>query len=148
MSKSSYSDISSKGASKLLGSEIGSQFDIRERMFSYYGDGTVYDYSSWSEADMKTAILRDGQMAALEAVITLPIRQCPWAIIPDKDDNGEAEFVRSILEAPQTAGGMSTPMQQVIGQATAAQIYKKAYFLPSKKCSASVRKTAWWFMTS
>lgn len=67
-------------------------------------------------------------MAALEAVITLPIRQCPWAIIPDKDDNGEAEFVRSILEAPHTAGGMSTPMQQIIGQATAAQIYKKAYF--------------------
>lgn len=128
MTKASYGDMSSKSAGKMLGSEIGSMFDIRERMFSYYGDGTVYDYSSWSEADMKTAILRDGQMAALEAVITLPIRQCPWAIVADKDDKGEAEFVRSVLEAPPTGGGMSTPMQTVVGQATAAQIYKKAYF--------------------
>jgi hypothetical protein len=37
MTGKNYSDISAKGATKLLGSEIGSQFDIRERMFSYYG---------------------------------------------------------------------------------------------------------------
>lgn len=124
-----FPDISPKAAKKLLGSEIGTAFDIRDRMFSYYGDGTVFDYSSWSEADMKQMILRDGQAAALEAVLTLPIRQCPWDIVPTKGDKGEAEFVRSVLQASPMSGGMSTPMQQVIGQCTAAQIYKKAYFL-------------------
>ena len=77
---------------------------------------------------MKTMILRDGQAAALEAVLTLPIRQCPWSIMPVKGDRGEAEFVRSVLMAPPMSGGMRTPMQTVIGQMTAAQIYKKAYF--------------------
>jgi hypothetical protein len=123
-----YPDISPKQAKKLLGSEIGTSFDIRERMFSYWGDGTVFDYSSWSEADMKQMILRDGQAAALEAVLTLPIRQADWSIMPTKGDKGEAEFVRSVLLQPSYAGGMKTPMQTVIGQATAAQIYKKAYF--------------------
>lgn len=77
---------------------------------------------------MKQMILRDGQGAALEAVLTLPIRQCPWTILPSHGDKGEAEFVRSVLMQPASSGGMKTPMQQVIGQATAAQIYKKAYF--------------------
>ena len=128
MTKIVFPDISPKDAKRLLGSEIGTQFDVRDRMFSYFGDGTVFDYSSWSEADMKTMILRDGQAAALEAVLTLPIRQCPWSILPAHGDKGEAEFVRSVLVAPPTSGGMQTPMQQVIGQATAAQIYKKAFF--------------------
>ena len=39
---------------------------------------------------MKQMILRDGQAAALEAVLTLPIRQCPWSIVPTKGDKGEA----------------------------------------------------------
>lgn len=128
MSKIVYPDLTPRQTSKLLGNEIGTAFDVRERMFSYWGDGTVFDYSSWSEADMKQMILRDGQAAALEAVLTLPIRQCPWAIMPTKGDKGEAEFIRSVLMEPPASGGMKTPMQQVIGQATAAQIYKKAYF--------------------
>lgn len=127
-SKLAFADISPKQAKKLLGDEIGTSFDIRDRMFSYWGDGVVFDYSSWSEADMKTMILRDGQAAALEAVLTLPIRQCPWSIVPSQGDKGEAEFVRSVLMAPAMSGGMKTPMQTVIGQATAAQIYKKSYF--------------------
>jgi hypothetical protein len=146
-----YPDISPKQAKKLLGGEIGTSFDIRERMFSYWGDGTVFDYSSWSEADMKQMILRDGQAAALEAVLTLPIRQADWSIMPTKGDKGEAEFVRSVLLQPAYAGGMKTPMQTVIGQATAAQVYKKAYFLAplnSRRYSASVQKTEWLFMTS
>jgi hypothetical protein len=51
---------------KLLGNEIGTQFDIRDRQFAYYNNGAVFDVSSWSERDMKTMILRDGQAAALE----------------------------------------------------------------------------------
>lgn len=131
MANLNYPELSPQQAKRLLGQEIGTQFDPRERMFSTFGDGVVFDYSSWSEADMKQMILRDGQAAALEAVLTLPIRQADWAIMPSKGDKGEAEFVRSVLLQPAHAGGMKTPMQQVIGQATAAQIYKKAYFLAS-----------------
>jgi hypothetical protein len=128
VAKLAYADINPKNAKKLIGAEIGSQWDVRDRMFSYFGDGEVFDISSWSEADMKQMILRDGQAAALEAVLTLPIRQCPWSILPTHGDKGEAEFVRSVLMQPSMSGGMRTPMQTVIGQATAAQIYKKAYF--------------------
>lgn len=48
--------------------------------------------------------------------------------MPAKGDKGEAEFVRSVLLQSAHAGGMKTPMQQVIGQATSAQIYRAAYF--------------------
>lgn len=77
---------------------------------------------------MKQMLLRDGQAAALEAVLTLPIRQCPWSIVPAKGDKGEAELVRSVLYKSPMSGGMVTDMQTFIGQCTAAQIYKKAYF--------------------
>lgn len=150
MSKIVFPDINPKDAKKLLGTEIGTAFDMRERMFSYWGDGVVFDYSSWSESDMKQMILRDGQAAALEAVLTLPIRQCSWAIMPAKGDKGEAEFVRSVLTEPSHSGGMKTPMQTVIGQATAAQIYKKAYFLrpPMRRFSLSGLRTAGSFTIS
>lgn len=59
MGKMQFADINPRQAKKLLGAEIGTQFDIRDRMFSYWGDGTVFDYSTWQESDMKTMILRD-----------------------------------------------------------------------------------------
>jgi hypothetical protein len=121
-------DLTPAQGKSLLGNEIGTQFDFTERMFGYFGKGEVFDYSTWSERDMRTMLLRDGQAAALEAVLTLPIRQASWAITATKGDKGEAEFANSVLNAPPTAGGMRTPMQLVVGQATAAQIYKKAFF--------------------
>lgn len=117
-----------KKSKALLGNEIGTQFDVRDGQFSYWGDGTVFQYDTWQTSDMKTMLTRDGQAAALESVLTLPIRQCPWNIMPAKNDKGEAEFVRSILMQPYSSGGMKTPMQMVIGQATAAQIYRTAFF--------------------
>lgn len=127
--KLAYADISPRAARKLIGNELGTQFDVRDRFFSMWGDGAVFDYSTWRESDLKTMLVRDGQAAALEAVLTLPIRQCPWSIVPTKGDKGEAEFVRSVLTAGPHSGGMQTDMQTFIGQCTAAQIYRKAYFL-------------------
>ena len=121
-------DLTPAQGKALLGKEIGTQFDFTERLFGYFGEGEVFDYSTWSERDMRTMLLRDGQAAALEAVLTLPIRQASYSVTPTKGDKGEAEFVNSVLMEPATAGGMRTPMQLVIGQATAAQIYKKAFF--------------------
>jgi hypothetical protein len=71
---------------------------------------------------------RDGQAAALESVLTLPIRQAKWVIEPHRHDKGEAEFVHSVIASPVESGGMAIPMREVIGQMTAAQIYRKAFF--------------------
>lgn len=68
MSKSiNFPEISPTAAKKLMGSEIGTTFDLTERQFAYWGDGTVFDYSSWSERDMRSMLVRDGQAAALLA---------------------------------------------------------------------------------
>ena len=82
-------------------------------------------------------LTQDGQAAALEAVLTLPIRQASRAIVPGKHDAGEAELCHSVLFAPHTSGGMKTPLQDVVGQVTSAQIYRLAYF---EKCF-SVRES-------
>jgi hypothetical protein len=70
---------------------------------------------------------RDGQAAAIEAVLTLPIRQASRAIEPAKHDKGECELVRSVLMAPATAGGMKTPLQDVVGQVTSAQTFRMSF---------------------
>jgi hypothetical protein len=77
---------------------------------------------------MSQMLVRDGQAAALEAVLTLPIRQASRAIEPGHDDKGECEFAHSVLVAPETSGGMKTPLQDVVGQVTSAQVYRKAFF--------------------
>lgn len=123
-----YPELSPQQAKKLLGTELGSSFDTSERLFSYWDNGTVLDLDTWNERGIREMLNRDGQAAALEAVLTLPIRQADWSIMPAKGDKGEAEFVRSVLLQPHHAGGMKTPMQQVIGQATSAQIYRAAFF--------------------
>ena len=70
---------------------------------------------------------RDGQAAAIEAVLTLPIRQASRAIEKAKGDSGECELVRSVLMAPATAGGMKTPLQDVIGQVTSSQTFRMSF---------------------
>lgn len=77
---------------------------------------------------MTQMLIRDGQAAALEAVLTLPIRQAKWAIEPHKNDKGEAEFVHSVIATPREHGGMEIPMRDIIGQVTSGQIYRKAFF--------------------
>lgn len=124
-----FPDLQPATRRQLLGAEAGTQYDLlSDRMFSTYGDGSVLDYSSWTARDMEAMLRKDGQAAAVEAVLTLPIRQASTAIEPSKHDSGEADFCNSVLMAPHTAGGMKTPMQEVIGQVTSAQTFRKAYF--------------------
>ena len=77
---------------------------------------------------MKTMLSRDGMCSALEAVLTLPIREADFSIEKSKGDHGEAEFCRGVLLTPDTEGGMATPVSEVIGQITSAQIYRRAFF--------------------
>lgn len=112
----------------ILGAETGSSWDAGERMFAVYSDNAVLDASTWNARDLEVMLRRDGQAAAIEAVLTLPIRQASRSIEPHRDDSGEAKFCRSVLMEPHTGGGMKTPLQDVIGQLTSSQTFKKAYF--------------------
>jgi len=71
---------------------------------------------------------RNGMAAAIEQVLTLPVRGAPRTIEPAKGDKGEAEFVQSVLMTPDQAGGMATPISELVGQITAAQVFKRSFF--------------------
>jgi hypothetical protein len=123
-----FPDLKPATRRQILGGEVGTQFDLlHDRLFGIF-DGSVLDAGTWTARDLEVMLQRDGQAAAIEAVITLPIRQASFAIEPSKGDSGEAEFCNSVLVAPETSGGMKTPMHEVIGQTTSAQIYRRAYF--------------------
>lgn len=122
-----FPDLKPATRRDLMRGEIGTEFDQQSRVFGLYGGGDVFDYGQWTSRDMSTMLTRDGQAAALEAVLTLPIRQASRAIEPAKGDAGETELCHSVLFAPATSGGMKTPLQDVIGQVTSAQIYRKSF---------------------
>lgn len=93
------------------------------------------DYETWATAWEKptarklTDMLdRDGKAHALEQVLTLPLRWAPWSIEPAEGDAGEADFVNEVLTTPPQDGGMSTPMEHVIAQATSAVYLRRAFF--------------------
>jgi hypothetical protein len=113
---------------ELLGPEIGTSFDWGQRLFAYYGEGDVFDYGEWSSRDMKTMFSRDGLCSAVEAALTLPIREADFDIAGAKGDKGELELAKSVLMTPDHAGGMSTPNVDLIGQITSGQIYRRAFF--------------------
>jgi hypothetical protein len=121
------------GKRALMGPEIGTSFDLGQRLFSYFGDGDVFDYGEFSARDYKTMFSRNGTASALELVLTLPIREADFTIEPGKGDQGESEFIQGVLMTPDTSGGMKTPMTELIGQITSAQIYRRAFFLPGRE---------------
>jgi hypothetical protein len=121
-------DLTPKKRNQLLLGELGTQFDIHDRQFAYFGNGDVLDYGDWTSRDMTVMLERDGTAASLESVLTLPLRQANYAVQPSKGDHGEAEFVRQALMDPAESGGMKIPFGVIIGQMTSAQIYRKAYF--------------------
>lgn len=122
-----FPDLKPSTRSQLMRGELGTSFDSSDRMYAFYGKGEVFDYGTWDARDVGVMLTRDGQAAALEAVLTLPIRQASRAIEKTKGDKGEAEFCRSVLMEPHTAGGMKTPLQDVIGQVTSAQTYRQSF---------------------
>jgi hypothetical protein len=123
-----FPDLKKGTRRQLLQQELGTQFDIGQRLFAYYGQGDVFDYGEWGARDMKAMFRRDGQCSALELVLTLPIREADYQIQPGKGDSGEADLVTSVLMTPDTEGGMKTPVTQLIGQITSGQIFRRAFF--------------------
>jgi hypothetical protein len=123
-----FPDLKPKARRQLLQAEIGTQFDVGQRLFAYYGQGDVFDYGEWDARDMKAMFKRDGICSAIEMVLTLPIREADYSILPAHGDKGEAEFVNSVLMTPDTDGGMRTPTAEFIGQVTSAQVFRRSFF--------------------
>ena len=123
-----FPDLRPQQRRELLGDEIGTQFDIGQRLFAYYGSGDVFDYGEWTSRDMKAMFRRDGICSAVESVLTLPIREADYSIVPARDDNGEADFVKSVLMTPDMLGGMKTRISDLVGQITSGQIFRRAFF--------------------
>lgn len=107
--------------------EVGSLDPRHSLMFGDYADWA----SSWEAPTPKKLcdmLDRDGKAHALEQVLTLPLRWAPWEIEEAKGDTGEAEWVREVLTTPPQDGGMSTPLDHVIAQATSAVTFRRAFF--------------------
>jgi hypothetical protein len=104
-----------------------------QRLFAYYGSGDVFDYGEYSSRDMRSMFSRNGTASALELVLTLPIREADFSIEPAQGDRGECDFVRSVLMTNSSEGGMRTPLTELIGQITSAQIYRRAFFLARRE---------------
>lgn len=110
--------------------EQGSAFKLFDTLFGEWDSGNVFEYD-FSALDMRKALRKDGKMSGLEQALTLPILSAPWKIVPG-DDSAQAKQIADELDAflrlSVLAGGMQTPFQQVIAQATASRAFKKAFF--------------------
>lgn len=110
--------------------EQGSAFKLFATLFGEWDSGNVFEYD-FSAVDMQKALRKDGKMSGLEQALTLPILSAPWKILPG-DDSAQAKQIADELDAflrlPVLAGGMQTPFQSVIAQATASRAFKKAFF--------------------
>lgn len=115
-----------------IGRELGSAWGAAgfdERIFESYEDGKVFlSPYDLRDCDIDLMLRHDGKARALEQVLTLPLRAASWSIEPADGDTGEAEFAREALTTPANNGGMSTPLDLVIGQLTSAVLYRRAFF--------------------
>jgi len=62
----------------------------------------------------------DGTVQAIIRMLSLPIQSAEPFIIGAENDNGEADFIRTVLFGSEFEGGMSTPMALVISDMTRA----------------------------
>lgn len=108
--------------------ELGSMLSWSESLFADYLDPSMGSVAWWEARDYSTMLRTESQARKVEMVLTLPIIGAPTAIRPAKGDKGECEWVTEALTRPANAGGMSTPLRQVIAQATSAFTYRVASF--------------------
>ena len=108
--------------------EAGTVYNYDDFLFLDFDGGAVFDYSHWNNRDMSEMFERDGKARTLEQAISLPERRAPWSIEKGEAREEVRQFVEDELRLPSNAGGMSTPMQTVIGQMVTAAIYKVSFF--------------------
>ena len=98
------------------------------RIFVDYDEGRIFEPRDLTPRRIDEMLKRDGKARSIEQALTLPMRGAPWAIQPPAGDQGQTEFVREALTRPANAGGMSTPLELVIAQATGACLYRRSFF--------------------
>lgn len=107
--------------------EKGSEFRLFDTLFGEWDNGAVFEYD-FSALDIRKALEKDGKLSGLEQALTLPVLSAPWKIVPAKGGEKIAEELETFFRMSALEGGMQTPMQMVISQATSARAYRKAFF--------------------
>jgi len=118
--------VSQNGSGPPMG-ELGSMWSY-ERLFERYESGKVFNVPSIEERQINEMLRMDGKAKTLEQVLLLPLLSAPWDLEPGKGDQGETEFVTEALTKAANHGGMSTPLETVIGQMASAILYRRAFF--------------------
>lgn len=113
---------------KFSGQVDGSLFDWESQLYLDPDTHGLYDGGDQEARDIREALRADWKMRQLALVLTSPIKGATWKLIPGKGDSGEAEDCEEKLRRAANSGGMSTPMQRVISQASSSIVYKRAYF--------------------
>lgn len=86
------------------------------------------DLADWEARDMHEMLTKDYKAQQMERVLALPITSAEYAIQPDVDDNGEAEWLKSFWSTDPFNGGCESSLDQIIGLCTSAFYYRRAYF--------------------
>lgn len=112
----------------LLDKEEGTAWDPQTLMFAEFGDGSVFNYDAARIRDFDHMLDRDGKARTLEQVLTLPIQSAPQSIVRAGSKKHVADKVEQWFFAPANNGGMSTSMNTVVSQMSAAIVNTKAFF--------------------
>lgn len=113
----------------LTGKVQGSFIDwTREGLFLDPESHEIWDNGDRFAIDMRRGLDRDHKLRELELVLTQPNKGSTWKLEPGEGDRGEAKDTEEKLRRPANAGGMETPIDMVLAQATSCRAYKRAYF--------------------
>lgn len=110
------------------GSVDGTLFDWQSSLFLDPETHAVYDGGDQEARDIREALAADWKMRQLSEVLTSSIKGATWKLVGGKGDTGEAEDCEEKLRRKANSGGMKTPIDLVIAQASSSIIYKRAYF--------------------
>lgn len=107
--------------------ERGSAFRLYDTLFGEWDNGDVFEYD-FSSLDTRKALEKDGKLSCIEQALTLPILSAGWRIESAEGGEKIAEELETFFRMGALEGGMQTPMNLVIAQATSARAYRKAFF--------------------
>lgn len=107
--------------------ERGSSFRLMDTLFGEYDSGSVFEYD-FSSLDTRKALEKDGKLGCIEQALCLPILSAGWRLVPAEGGEKIAEDLEEFLRMGSLEGGMRTPFNMVIAQATSARAYRKAFF--------------------
>lgn len=119
----------------------GSLIAPTDRLFGFFGDGTVFDYGQHNAEAIQRMLGENGQARSVEQVLTLPLRGASWRIDPPgADDGANHNAVPTDAQRPEgpdasvddvTAGvrrNLGPLLPGIIDQMTTALSYTRAYF--------------------